>query len=146
MPKLKLGAVFYALTAAGLATEAVRMIRHDGQWAPVHGWAFGVLLAVAVLATVVLGIGGATRWGLIADEGPWICQNGWLVLIGLAAAAFVTLMLTNQDVMVWPAPTVVFLPHAVRRLQESYYDGVADAEREIEAVRGESGGARQPRS
>ncbi|MEU4608480.1 hypothetical protein AB0F43_36300 [Kribbella sp. NPDC023972] len=144
MPKLKLGAVVYALIAIAFAIEAVRMLRHDGRWGQVHGWQFTALLIVVVLTASLLAVGAVTRRGLAAGDGPWVCQNGWIVLIAIVACEFVVLMFGSEEISRWPSPAIVFLPHFIRRLHESYYDGVAEAEREIAAVRGGEPGEGPP--
>lgn len=84
-----------------------------------------------MLTAVLLAVGAVTRRGLAADDGPRICQQGWIVLIALTAVVFVVGGLSNEEVMPWPWVWVVFVPHWIRRAQESYYEGVAEAEREI---------------
>lgn len=145
MPKLKLGAAVYAFVAIGLATSAVAVLLRWGAYAGVHGWPQWATAAVDTLSALLFAVGAVTRRGLIADDGPWISRNGWFVLVGLTAAGAVVAFLSNQDISPWPTGPAVFLPHFVRRMQERYYDGVAEAEREIEAVRaGELGGERPP--
>ncbi|TCO33643.1 hypothetical protein EV652_103645 [Kribbella steppae] len=140
MPKLKLGAAVYAVVAIAFAVEFVRMIRHDGQWSGVHGWEFAALLIVAALTTALLALGAVTRRGLIADDGPWICRHGWIVLLGVVACALAVQLIGSEELGIWPSPAIVFLPHFVRRMHESYSDGVSEGERELEiraAVRDE---------
>jgi hypothetical protein len=145
MPKLKLGAAFYALVAIGLAASAVGVVQGWGTYDGVHGWSVTAIAVVDGLSALLFVIGAVTRRGLIADDGPWICRNGWMVLVGLTAAAALVVFLSDQDMSPWPTGPAVFLPHFVRKLQENYYAGVADAEREIEAVRaGEPGEERPP--
>ncbi|WP_433166258.1 hypothetical protein [Kribbella sp. CA-247076] len=136
MPKLKLGAVVYALAAVALALSAVAVHLRWSAYADVQGWPVGATVAVDALAAAVLAIGAATRRGLVADAGPWICRNGWLVLGGLTVAGALVAVLSNQDMTPFPIGPVVLLPHFVRRLQESYYQGVAEGEAEVRAGRG----------
>jgi hypothetical protein len=145
MPKLKLGAAVYAFAAIGLAASAVAVVRGWGAYSDVHGWPVAATAVVDALSALLLAIGAVTRRGLIADDGPWICRNGWLVLAGLTAAGMIVSLLSDQGLSPLPNGPAVFLPHFVRKLQEHYYAGVAEAEREIEAVRaGEPGEERPP--
>jgi hypothetical protein len=137
VPKLKLGALVYALVAIGLAVSAVAVLRHWGTYAEVQGWPIAATAVIDALSGLLLAVGAATRRGLVSDDGPWVCRNGWLLLGALTVAGAVVASLSDQDVPFWPMGPVVFLPHFIRRLQESYYDGVAEAEVEIRAVRGE---------
>jgi hypothetical protein len=144
MPKLKLGAAVYVFAAIGLATSAVAVFRGWGAYSGVHGWPVALIAGVDSLSALMLAIGAVTRRGLIADDGPWICRNGWLVLVGLTVAGALV-VLSDQDISPFLTGPAVFVPHFVRKLQENYYAGVADAEREIEAVRaGEPGEERPP--
>jgi hypothetical protein len=140
VPKLKLGAAFYGLIAIGLAVSVVGVLRHWGSYAGVHGWPIAATAVLDGLAALLFAIGAVTRRGLLADDGPWICRKGWLVLVGLTAAGALVAFLSDQGITPWPTGPAVFVPHFVRRMQEKYYEGVAEAEREIEAVRaGEPG-------
>ncbi|MEV0289725.1 hypothetical protein AB0H36_36835 [Kribbella sp. NPDC050820] len=135
MPKLKLGAVVYGLAAIGLGVSAVAVHRGWGTYSGAHGWPVGATVAVDALAALVLAIGALTRRGLIADDGPWILRRGWLVLVGLTGAGALVAFLSNQDISPWPIGPAPFLPHFVRRMQERYYAGVAEAEVELRAGR-----------
>lgn len=135
MPKLKLGAVTYGLVAIALFAGLVPMLRHYGPYTDVQG---GPLIATAIVVAAsgaLFAIGAATRRGLISDDGPWICRNGWIVLAALTGVVPLAIsLLGGQDTPLWPTGPALFLPHFIRRLQESYYDGVAEAERELTAV------------
>ncbi|MGY4765368.1 hypothetical protein ACXC9Q_00465 [Kribbella sp. CWNU-51] len=133
MPKLKLGAVVYGLVAVGLAVGVVLTLRHYGAYVEVHGAPLAATVVVLAATALLLAVGAVTRRGLVADDGPWICRHGWIVLFGLTAAGWVVAFLGNQDVPMWPTGPAAFLPHFIRRLQESYYDGVAEAERGLRA-------------
>lgn len=146
MPKLKLGAVVYGLVAVGLAVGIVLALRHYGAYAEVHGAPLAATVVLLAATALLLAVGAVTRRGLVGDDGPWICRNGWLALVGLTIAGFIVALLSNQDVPMWPTGPAAFLPHFIRRQQESYYDGVADAEREIAAVKAEPDGVRPPGS
>lgn len=106
--------------------QVVRAVRHDGPWQESHGWPYGATVVVLALTAGLLFVGAATRWGLISDDGPWICQHGWLVLIGLTVVAL-GLSFLEDGGQAWPVGPAVFVPHFVRRLQESYYEGRASA-------------------
>jgi len=126
VPKLKLGAAFYAIVGVAGVVQVVRAVRHDGPWQESHGWTHGATVVVLALMAGLLLVGAVTRWGLISDEGPWICQHGWLLLIGLTVLDF-GLNLLQDGGQVWPLGPAVFVPHFVRKLQESYYEGRASA-------------------
>ena len=146
MPRLKLGAVVYGLVAIGLFVEIVPILRHYGPYAAVHGGPLAATVVVVAASGLLFAVGAVTRRGLIADDGPWICRNGWVVLIALTAVACIVTFVSDQDVPAWPTGPAVFLPHFIRRLQESYHDGVAEGEREIEAVRAAPDEGRPPGS
>ena len=134
MPKLKLGAVVYGIVAVVWAVGIVLTLRHYGPYADVQGAPIAATVVVLAATALLLAVGAVTRRGLIADDGPWICRNGWMVLFGLTAAGWVVAFLSKQDVPMWPTGPTAFLPHFIRRLQESYYEGVAEAERELTAA------------
>lgn len=127
MPKLKLGAAFYAFFAVGGLVTMVQIVVRAGDWKDVHGWFVGAMLMLVGLTTVLLAIGAVTRWGLISDQGPWICRNGWIPLIGLTVAVFVVYLVSPQGDGLFPLGPVVFLPHFVRRMQEQYSEGRQEA-------------------
>jgi hypothetical protein len=135
------GVAAYGLIALSLVVEAVLMVRHSGPFAELQGWGLAALLVIVVLACLLVTAGAVTRRGLLAADGPWIYQNGWGVLIGLTAVNLVLVMLWPEGqpdqagLTPWATGYAIFLPHFVRRMEEAYYDGVAEAEREIAAVR-----------
>lgn len=131
MPKMKLGAAVYALLALGSLVSAVLTLRHFGPYAGKHGWPLITSAAVMALTGLAFGAGAATRRGLAADEGPWICRQGWLVVLGLTVVGFVTSVASGWDVSPLPNGPAVFVPHWIKRLQENYYEGRAEAEREL---------------
>jgi hypothetical protein len=138
VPKLKLGAAIYGLSAIGLLVSAVMILQQVGVYAGVHGWPLVATAVVVALSGLLFAVGAVTRRGLIVDDGPGICRNGWLVLVGLTAAGAINAFLADQEMSPWPTGPAVFLPHFIRRMQESYYDGVAEAEVELRAAgRGE---------
>jgi hypothetical protein len=133
MPKLKLGAVVYGLLAVVWSVGIVLVLRHYSPYAEVHGAPLAATVVLLAATALLLAIGAVTRRGLIADDGPWICQNGWTVLVGLTVAGWIVAFLSDQDVPMWPTGPTALLPHFIRRQQESYYEGVAEAERELTA-------------
>jgi hypothetical protein len=143
VPKLKLGAVVYGLVAISTGVEVVLMLRRDGLWRDVQGWELAALVAVVAASGLLLAVGAVTRRGLISDDGPWICRNGWIVMVALTAVAFVLVMLGKTAVPSWPTSPAVFLPHFIRKLQTSYYEGRAEATRDVREVT--PGGERLPR-
>jgi hypothetical protein len=136
VPKLKLGAAFYALIAIGLAVSAVAVLQRWGAYAGVHGWPIAATAVLDALAALLFAIGAVTRRGLLADDGPWICRNGWLVLVGLTAAGVLVAFASDQGITPWPTGPAVFVPHFVRRLQEKYQEGRSEAEVELRVGRG----------
>ena len=133
MPKLKLGAVIYGLLAVVWAVGIVLVLRHHGPYAEVHGAPLAATVVLLAATALLLAVGAVSRRGLIADDGPWICRNGWMALVGLTVAGWIVAFLSNQDVPMWPTGPTPFLPHFIRRQQESYYEGRAEAERELTA-------------
>jgi uncharacterized membrane protein YccC len=53
---------------------------------------------------------------------------GWAVLVALTALSFVISMLSSQEAG-WVIGPAVFVPFWVRRLEESYREGVDEARR-----------------
>jgi hypothetical protein len=143
VPKLKLGAVVYGLVAIALFAGIVLMLRNVGPYADVRGGPRIATVIVVGASGVLLAIGAVTRRGLVSDDGPWICRNGWILLAGVTCGALVVAAVSSQDVNPFPTGPAVFLPHFIRRLQESYYDGVAEAEQALTAT---PDGESQPRS
>ncbi len=140
MPELKLGAAVYAVVAVLLAVSAVMVLRRVGPYGEARGWPIAATAVVDALSALLLAVGAVTRRGLVGDDGPWICRNGWLLLAGLTVAGAVVASLSDPAIPFWPTGPAVFLPHFIRRLQESYYDGRSEGERELEiraGVRGE---------
>jgi hypothetical protein len=134
----RLGTAAYALVAIVMGVQATLMVRRDNGWDRAHGWVFASLLAVVVLTGLLVAAGALTRRGLIADDGPWIFRNGWIVLVLLTAVNVVVSLLASSDQdapLAWVTGPAVFLPHFVRRLEESYYDGVAEARAERDGER-----------
>jgi hypothetical protein len=132
MPKLKLGAAFYALVTLSWFVSAVVTLRGYGSYAEAAQWYRVAIATVFALTGVMFAIGAVTRRGLDSPDGPRICRDGWIVVAVLVAAAFVVSLRGESD---WgtPFPNAVaaFIPRWVRRLQEKYYEGVREAELEL---------------
>jgi hypothetical protein len=126
---MKLGAAFYALVAAGwLVSAGVLIVRPFGAYADAERWFQLATAVVFALNGLLFATGAVTRRGLVADGGPWICRNGGILVAGLVVVMFVLSLLTDADgVSPFPTATAVFIPHWVKRLQEKYYEGVAEA-------------------
>lgn len=131
MPKMKLGAAFYALIAVVLLVSAVLVLHNVGQYAELHGWPLIATAVVDGLAGLVFAVGAVTRRGLVADDGPWVCRNGWLIVVALTVTGILVTFLSDAPVSPFPMGPAVFVPHWVRRLQEKYYEGRDEAEREL---------------
>ncbi|WP_350278591.1 hypothetical protein [Kribbella sp. HUAS MG21] len=130
MPKMKLGAAFYGLFAVGAVVSAVFIFRGDGEYAGADQWyliARGMLL---LLIGVMFGIGAVTRRGLMSDDGPRICRSGWIVMIALVGAEFVVFAL-GDDEGTFPSVVPALIAPGFQRMQEKYYEGRDEAEREL---------------
>jgi hypothetical protein len=137
------GTVAYALMAGVLGVQAVMVVRRNGQFADLSGWGVACLLTIVVLSAALVAAGAVTRRGLIAWNGPWIFRNGWMVLVGLTVTNLLVSLLPLSAGVAWVAGPAVFLPHFVQRLEDSYYDGVAEAEQQLTEAK--LRGARAPR-
>lgn len=131
MPKLKLGAAFYGLIAVGWIVSAVVTFRGYGSYASADQWYLIAMGIVFLLTGVIFGIGAVTRRGLMSDDGPRICRQGWIVVLALVCAAFVVYLLGDDWGTPFPNAVAVFIPPMVKRLQEKYYEGRDEAEREL---------------
>ncbi|GAA2801475.1 hypothetical protein [Kribbella solani] len=151
MPKLKLGAAVYALVAVGWLVSAALILRGYGDYAGADRW-FLIATATAVALTGVLYvIGAVTRRGLIATEGLWICRRGWAFVLGLVAVEIVLAFIYDQtggpfaggsSPLIAPSAVAIFIPRGIQKLQEKYYEGIAEGEQELSAR--ESGGGSAP--
>lgn len=143
MPKLKLGAAVYALLAIGWLVSAGAVFRGYGSYAVADRWYQLAISAVYLLTGVLFGIGAVTRRGLLSDDGPRICRQGWILGVALAGAGLVVSFMGEAD---WgaPYPTIpaLFMPPWIKRLQEKYYEGIEEAERELNPA--EPGEVRPP--
>jgi hypothetical protein len=130
--RLTVGGVFvYAGTSLLLFVQAVRLGLMKGLWADGVSVAPVSLVVVTAASALLFGAGAVVRRPLIADDGPLISTMGWAVLIALTAIAFAISALLppapgNASWVVLPA---VFVPFWVRRLEESYREGVDEARR-----------------
>ncbi|RZT28300.1 hypothetical protein EV649_2077 [Kribbella sp. VKM Ac-2569] len=130
MPKMKLGAAFYAVMAVLAVVSAVLVFRGYGTYADADQWYLIARGTVFLLIGVMFGIGAVTRRGLLSDDGPRICRSGWIVVIALVCAEFVVYAL-GDDWGNFPSIVSIFIPPFVKRLQEKYYEGREEAEREL---------------
>jgi hypothetical protein len=132
---MKLGAVVYALVAVGWLVSALLTFRGYGAYADAAQWYLIAMGSVFLLTGVLFGIGAITRRGLVSDDGPRICRSGWIGVIALVCAAFVVYLLGEDDWgMPFPNMVAVFIPPGIKRMQEKYYEGVAEAERELNSA------------
>jgi hypothetical protein len=131
MPKLKLGAAFYGLIAVGWFVSAVITFRGYGAYSGADDWYLIAMGTVFLLTGVMFAIGAVTRRGLLSDDGPRICRNGGIVVLALVCAAFVIYLLGDDWGTPFPNAVSIFIPPFVKRLQEKYYEGRDEAEREL---------------
>ena len=130
MPKLKLGAVFYAVLAVGAVAAAALILRGDGRYAGADQWYLLVRATLFLLIGVMFGIGAVTRRGLMSDDGPRICRSGWIVVIALVGTEFVVYVVGGE----WgtfPSIVTALIPPWFQRLHVNYYEGRDEAEREL---------------
>jgi hypothetical protein len=130
--RLTMGGVFvYAGTALLLVVQAVRLVLLEALWAD-GGSVASVSLVVLTVATALLfGAGAVTRQPLIEGEGPWFASVGWAVVIALTAVGIGIALMTSIDenTALWVTGPAVFVPFWVRKLEESYREGVDEASR-----------------
>jgi peptidoglycan/LPS O-acetylase OafA/YrhL len=131
MPKMKLGAAFYAVMAVLAVVSAVLVFRGYGAYADADQWYLIARGSVFLLIGVMFGIGAVTRRGLMSAEGPRICRSGWIVVIALLCAEFVVYALGDDGWGNFPSIASIFIPPFVQRLQDKYYEGRQEAEREL---------------
>ena len=127
---MKLGAAFYAVMAVGAAVSGVLVFRGYGSYSGADQWYLIARGTLFLLIGIMFGIGAVTRRGLISDAGPRICRSGWIVVIALVCAEFVVYAL-GDDWGNFPSVVSAFIPPLVKRLQEKYYEGRDEAEREL---------------
>lgn len=128
---MKLGAAAYALFAILQIGAAILILLGFGPYAGGERWFLLVTAAVFGFSGVIYAVGAATRRGLAAEDGPWVCRRGWLVVIGLVAVGSVAAIMSDSEGSPFPNLLAVFIPHWVKRLQEKYYEGRQEAEREL---------------
>ena len=127
------GVLVYAGPAVMLVVQTVRLAMMDGAWGDGIAFAPVGLVAVAAASALLFGVAAVIRRPLIADDGPWISTMGWAVLIALGAVCFVLSMLSSspaEDGAIWVTVPAVFVPFWVRKLEESYREGIEEARRE----------------
>jgi peptidoglycan/LPS O-acetylase OafA/YrhL len=131
MPKMKLGAAFYAVIAVGWVVSAIATYRGYAAYRDADEWFLIAMGTVFLLTGVLFGIGAVTRRGLMSDDGPRICRSGWQVVIVLVCAGFVVYLLGDDWGTPFPNGVAAFIPGFVQRLQDKYYEGRQEAEREL---------------
>jgi hypothetical protein len=130
------GALAYGVVAASVGVESVRMIRHDAYWTDGRVWAAFCMVATVILTALLTAGAAISRFPLIADGGPWLSRNGWMVVIGLTVCSFLASRgVADQEFAVYLTGPAVFLPFWVRRLEESYREGVEEARQAARAAR-----------
>ena len=87
-----------------------------------------VVAATALLFLFAL----VVRQPLIEGDGPWFITMGWAVVIALTVVSVVISMLSSpaSDEAIWVTGPAVFVPFWVRKLEESYREGVEEARRD----------------
>jgi glucose dehydrogenase len=131
MPKLKLGAAVYGLLAVLAVVSAVFVLRGYGSYAGADQWYLIARGTLLLLIGVMFGIGAVTRRGLVSDNGPLVSRRGWVVVIALIGAEFVVYALGDDGWGTFPSIATVFIPPWIKRMQEKYYEGRQEAEREL---------------
>jgi hypothetical protein len=129
--RLTAGGVFvYAGTSLLLFVQAVRLVLSKELWAEGISIAPVALVVVTAVAALLYLIAVLMRQPLVEGDGPWFITMGWAILIVLTALAFVISMLSSgPDEATWVVGPAVFVPFWVRRLEESYREGVDEARR-----------------
>ncbi|QNE20836.1 hypothetical protein F1D05_26630 [Kribbella qitaiheensis] len=126
------GVLVYAGIVVLLVVQTVRLIQMDQLWA--DGIAFTPVCLVAVVAATALMflVGAVARQPLIDGDGPWFSTLGWAVVIGLTGVgmAITALASYGNEAGVWVTGPAVFVPFWVRKLEESYREGVEEGLRE----------------
>ena len=131
--RLKWGGVLvYAGIAVGLAVQTVRLVLMDRLWADGIAFAPACLVAVVAATALLFGVAAVTRQPLIDGDGPWFSTIGWLVVavLTIVGLAITTMASLDQYAGLWVTGAAVFVPHWVRKLEESYRDGVEEGRRE----------------
>jgi len=87
------------------------------------------LVVVTAAAALLYLIAVVVRQPLVEGDGPWFITMGWVILILLTALSFVISMVWSpaSDEAIWVTGPAVFVPFWVRRLEESYREGVDEA-------------------
>jgi hypothetical protein len=126
------GVLVYAGIAVVLVVQTVRLILMDRLWG--DGIAFAPVCLVAVVAATALLflVAVVIRQPLIEGDGPWFITMGWAVVIALTVVglAITTMASLDQYAGLWVTGAAVFVPFWVRKLEESYLEGVEEGRRE----------------
>ncbi|TDU88630.1 hypothetical protein EV138_2176 [Kribbella voronezhensis] len=126
------GVLVYAGMALLLVVQTVRLVTMDRLWVDGVSVAPAGLVVVAAAAALLFLTAVVTRQPLVEGDGPWFITMGWLLLIALTALSFVISLsssLTSEEA-VWVTGPAVFVPFWVRKLEESYREGVEEAQRD----------------
>jgi hypothetical protein len=130
------GTVAYALVTVTLVVQTVRMIRLDGVWGGDATWAAGCLLVIVLLSGAIFAAATVTRIPLFADDGPLLSRFGWYAILGLTVLALAVVMLSSLEAFgLWPTSPAMFVPYWIRRLEDSYREGVEEARRAAATAR-----------
>jgi hypothetical protein len=123
------GVLVYAGTALLLVVQAVRLVLLDELWTEGASVASVGLVVLTAAAALLFGAGAVSRQPLIEGEGPWFASVGWAVVIALTAVGMAIALMTSVDEIagLWVTGPAVFVPFWVRKLEESYREGVDEA-------------------
>ncbi|WP_112246433.1 hypothetical protein [Kribbella monticola] len=126
------GVLVYAGMALLLVIQTARLVTMDQLWTDGVSVASVGLVAVSAAAALLFLTAVVTRQPLIEGDGPWFITMGWALLIALTALSFVISLSSSlaSDEAVWVTIPAVFVPFWVRKLEESYREGVDEARRE----------------
>jgi len=129
------GVLVYAGIAVLLGVQTVRLILMDRLWSAGVDFLSICLVAVVAATALLFVYAAVVRQPLIEGDGPWVITMGWAVVIALTVISFVISILSApaSDEAIWVTGPAVFVPFWVRKLEESYRDGVEEARREREA-------------
>jgi len=148
--RLTVGGIFvYSGTALMLFVQSVRLVLTERLWVEGVSVAPVCLVVVTAAAALLFGTGALFRQPLIEGAGdlareslaepsepgrgvgPWFNSMGWAAVIALTAVGMAIALMTSYDEVIglWLTGPAVFVPFWVRKLEESYRDGVDEARR-----------------
>ncbi|HEY0470290.1 MAG TPA: hypothetical protein VGD34_01475 [Kribbella sp.] len=121
------GALVYAGVAVALAIEVVHMIRQDDYWAGEPIWASAWLVASAALTGLLFGASAIVRRPLVDGDGPWFTRYGWRIVLALALLSFLaSLAISEPSYRIFTNGPALIVPWWIRRLEESYREGIEE--------------------